>query len=63
MFTFIKDKIAEVLDDIQRRKEEREAGRKIRRVFGSIALALVMLCVGYFIGAHRDLIETLIMGE
>ena len=63
MFTFIKDKIAQILDDIQRRREEREAGRKIKRFFLTVALALGMLCVGCFIGANRKLIKALILDE
>ena len=63
MIDFIKDKIAQILDDIQRRKEEKAAGRRFRGFLRTVVLALVMFCLGYLIGANRELIENLITGE
>jgi hypothetical protein len=63
MLDFIKDKIAQILDDIQRRKEEKAVGRKFRGFLRAIVLAVVMFCLGYLIGANRELIENLITDD
>ncbi len=63
MIDFIKDKIAQILDDIQRRKEEKAAQRTLKGFLWTIGLAVGLFGVGYLIGANRELIADLISGE
>lgn len=63
MFTYIKEKIAELIAAYKKRKEEEEAARKFKSICTTVLAVAGVLCVGYVVISAKKLINKLFGAE
>ncbi len=63
MFTFITEKISELIAAYKKRKEEEEAARKFKNTVTTILVCGGLLCAGYLFFSVRKMINKLFGGE